>query len=166
MADVVLYYFFTLKMIISAKFYQFCLVLYNHCTLNNGQQTTINYKIRMTTSVENLIKKAYTAFNDRDIDTALSTMQPAVQWSKAWKGGYIKGHQEIREYWTRQWQEINPKVTPIGFTERANENLEVLVHQQVKDLAGNAVFDGNVKHIYTFENGLISTMDIELVSNP
>jgi hypothetical protein len=119
----------------------------------------------MTTPLKELIKKAYTAFNERDINKALSTMQPTVQWSKAWEGGYISGHDEIKAYWTRQWKEINPNVEPVGFTERQNEVLEVEVHQKVKDLLGNSIFDGTVKHVYAFEDGLIKTMDIELVDN-
>ena len=117
----------------------------------------------MKTQFSDLIRRAYSAFNERDIDKALSTMQPNVQWSKAWEGGYINGHDEIKQYWTRQWKEINPNVEPAGFTERQNGSLEVEVHQKVKDLPGNVIFDGIVKHIYTFENGLIKTMDIELV---
>ena len=117
----------------------------------------------MITQFTEIIKKAYAAFNERDIDKALSTMQPKVQWSKAWEGGYISGHDEIKQYWTRQWKEINPNVEPIGFNERQNGSLEVEVHQKVKDLEGNLLFDGTVKHIYTFEDGLIKTMDIELV---
>jgi hypothetical protein len=117
----------------------------------------------MTTPFESLIQKAYAAFNERDIDKALSTMQQTVQWSKAWEGGYISGHDEIKAYWTRQWKEINPTVEPVGFTERPNGSLEVMVYQKVKDLANNQLFDGMVKHVYTFEEGLIKTMDIELV---
>lgn len=52
----------------------------------------------MITQSTDLIKKAYTAFNERNIDKALSTMQPKVQWSKAWEGGYISGHDEINQY--------------------------------------------------------------------
>ena len=118
----------------------------------------------MTNQFEDIIRKAYAAFNERNIGNALSTMQTNVQWSKAWEGGYISGHEEIREYWTRQWTEINPTVEPVGFNERANGSLEVKVHQNVKDLQGNLMFDGLVKHIYTFREGLINTMDIELVS--
>lgn len=117
----------------------------------------------MTTQLKDLIEKAYSAFNERDIGKALSTMQQNVQWSKAWEGGYIRGHDEIKDYWTRQWKEINPNVEPVGFTERQNGSLEVEVLQKVKDLEGNLMFDGIVKHIYTFENSLIKTMDIELV---
>lgn len=119
----------------------------------------------MRTPFEDLIKKAYSAFNERNIDKALSTMQPNVQWSKAWEGGYISGHNEIKQYWTRQWNEINPNVEPVGFNERQNGSLEVQVHQKVKDLQGNSIFDGTVKHVYTFENGLINKMDIELPDN-
>jgi len=117
----------------------------------------------MPSQLTDLIKKAYSAFNERDIDKALSTMHPNVQWSKAWEGGYISGHDKIKEYWTRQWKEINPNVEPVGFSERQNGSLEVEVHQKVKDLQGNFIFDGTVKHVYTFEDGLIKTMDIEMV---
>ena len=88
----------------------------------------------MTTQYQDLIEKAYNAFNERDIDEALSTMRPAVQWSKAREGGYISGYDEIKKYGTRQWKEINPNVEPIGFNERQNGSLAVEVHQIVKEL--------------------------------
>lgn len=117
----------------------------------------------MPSQHEPLIKKAYSAFNARNIDEALSCMHPNVQWSKAWEGGYITGHDAIREYWIRQWKEINPIVEPIEINERLNRSLEVKVHQKVKDLQDNILFDGMVKHIYSFKDGLIKTMDIELI---
>ena len=117
----------------------------------------------MEKQIQNLIKKAYAAFNERDIDSALSTMHLDVQWPKAFEGGYVNGHTEIRTYWTRQWTEINPSVEPVGFTERQDGTLEITVHQVVKDLEGNLMFDGTVKHIYTLEDGLLRRMDIELV---
>lgn len=116
----------------------------------------------MASQYEDLIKKAYAAFNARDIDTALSTMHPAVQWPKAFEGGYVSGHNEIREYWTRQWGEINPTVQPTGFRVRTDGPVEITVHQVVKDLQGNTIFDGIVKHIYTLQDGLLRKMDIEL----
>ncbi|OAQ42385.1 ketosteroid isomerase [Pedobacter psychrophilus] len=116
----------------------------------------------MITHFESLIKKAYTAFNSRDIDKALSTFHSDIQWPKAFEGGYVIGHNDIREYWTRQWTEINPTVKPVGFIERPNGTFEVTVHQIVMDLKGNQVFDGIVKHIYTLEDNLLRRMDIEL----
>lgn len=118
-------------------------------------------KFIMKSQYEDLIKKVYSAFNLRDIATALAVMHAGVKWPKAWEGGYISGHDEIRKYWTRQWQELNPHVEPIKFNERQNGSLEVEVHQKVKDLQDNPVFDGTVKHIYTFTDGSIKTMEIE-----
>jgi hypothetical protein len=116
----------------------------------------------MPSHYEGLINKAYAAFNARDIDTALSTMHPDVQWPKAFEGGYVSGHNAIREYWTRQWSEIDPNVQPVGITERQNGTLEITVQQKVKDLQGNTIFNGIVKHIYTLQDGLLRRMDIEL----
>lgn len=116
----------------------------------------------MGNQIEDLIKKAYSAFNSRDIDTALSTFHPGVEWPKAFEGGYVTGHDEVRKYWTRQWSEINPHVEPTAINERQNGTLEVTVHQIVKDLQDNPVFDGTVKHIYTLQDGLLRRMDIEM----
>jgi hypothetical protein len=117
----------------------------------------------MTTQFQDLIKKAYSGFNERNIDKALSTMHPDVQWPKAFEGGYVSGHNEIREYWTRQWKEINPKVEPVEINERQDGTLEITVHQIVKDLDGNLKFDGTVRHIYTLQDGLLRRMDIEML---
>ena len=116
----------------------------------------------MHLSNQSLVKKAYLAFNSRDIDTALSTFHAEVEWPKAFEGGYVSGQEEIRKYWTRQWTEINPIVEPIRFIERPNGTLEVTVHQIVKDLNGGELFNGMVKHIYTIKEGLLRKMDIEL----
>lgn len=116
----------------------------------------------MTALYENLVKKAYAAFNARDIDAALSTMHPEVQWPKAFEGGYVSGHSAIREYWTRQWTEINPHAEPVAFAERPDGGVAITVHQTVKDLQGNTIFDGTVKHVYTLQDGLLRRMDIEI----
>lgn len=107
-----------------------------------------------------LITTAYAAFNSRDIDTALTTMRPDVRWPKAFEGDFVTGHDEIREYWTRQWGEINPHVEPVAVTELPDGRLEVTVHQVVKSLDGTELFNGNVKHIYTLHDGLIQAMEI------
>ena len=110
---------------------------------------------------EALIKTAYAGFNNREVDKVLSVMHPDIHWPKAFEGGYVIGHDAVRAYWTRQWSEINPKVTPVGFSVRENGALEVEVDQLVKDLEGNILFDGKVKHVYTITNGLLLQMDIE-----
>lgn len=53
---------------------------------------------------------------------------------------------------------------PTGFQEQADGKLEVAVYQVVKNLEGNLLFDGPVKHIYTIQDKLFKQMDIEPVS--
>lgn len=108
---------------------------------------------------ENLIE-VYDAFNARRIDEVLALMNADVHWPNGWEGGYVEGHEAVRDYWTRQWAELNPRVIPVGFTELEDGRIETTVQQTVKDIQGNLLFDGPVKHIYTITNGLISTMEI------
>ena len=54
----------------------------------------------------------YQAFNSRDIDGALSVMRADVIWANGMEGGFVYGHEGVREYWTRQWQQIDPRVEP------------------------------------------------------
>jgi hypothetical protein len=115
----------------------------------------------MTTQYQDLIEKAYYSFNSRDIDTVLTTLHPDVHWSNGWEGGYVIGHDEVRDYWTRQWKELDPNVDPVRIREREDGRIEVEVHQIVKDRQGTVLFDGMVRHIYIIENGLIKNMKIE-----
>jgi hypothetical protein len=107
-----------------------------------------------------LLSAAYSAFNARDIDAALATMAPDVAWPKAFKGGFARGHQEVRAYWTEQWYEIDPRVEPDSFHPESSGRMLVHVHQVVRDLAGALVADGHVGHRFTIESGLIRTMEV------
>jgi hypothetical protein len=107
------------------------------------------------------IIQAYKDFNARNIDAVLQLMDEEVCWPNGWEGGYVEGHEEVRDYWTRQWKEINPNVKPVSFNQRENGDIEVKVRQIVKNMEGNILVDEMVNHVYTFENGLIKKMDIE-----
>jgi ketosteroid isomerase-like protein len=107
-----------------------------------------------------LFTKVYEAFNDRDIDTILAVMHPDVDWPNGWEGGRVHGHQGVRDYWTRQWAAIDPRVEPVGFeTDEAGRTV-VKVHQMVRDLEGNVMVDSTVEHVYVVEDGLIKSMEI------
>jgi ketosteroid isomerase-like protein len=107
-----------------------------------------------------LLRAAYTAFNARDIDAALASMAQDVAWPKAFKGGFARGHQEVRAYWTEQWSEIDPRVEPESFHPEADGRILVQVHQVVRDTAGALLADGHVGHRYTIDSGLIRTMEV------
>jgi hypothetical protein len=108
-----------------------------------------------------LIAQAYSAFNQRDIDGALTLMSENVSWPKASEGGRVVGKEEIRAYWTRQWKEFDPHVEPIEVIDCEGGKTDVKVHQLVKNLGGDVLSDGEVWHVYTIANGLIERMDLK-----
>ena len=107
-----------------------------------------------------LLKRAYAAFNARDIDGALSTMRADVVWPNGMEGGTVHGHEGVRAYWTRQWGILNPHVDPVSFDPEASGDIVVGVHQVVRDLEGKVLLDRMVQHVYTLKDGLIQSMTI------
>ena len=107
-----------------------------------------------------LLHAAYAAFNARDIDAALALMTPDVVWPKAFKGGFVRGPEEVRAYWTEQWSEINGHVEPVSFHREDSGHILVDVHQVVRDLAGTVLADEHVGHRFTIERSLIQSMEV------
>lgn len=122
---------------------------------------------------EQLLRTAYDAFNARDLDAALATMAPDVDWPNAFEGGRVRGRDAVRAYWTRQFEQIHSRVEPrrfrpCGSRENADGNddqpdttrIAVDVHQVVNDARGHLLSDTNVIHEYTVRDDLITRMDV------
>jgi hypothetical protein len=107
-----------------------------------------------------LLRAAYMAFNARDIDAALALMTPNVAWPRAFKGGFVRGPEEVHAYWTEQWSEIDPHVEPVAFYPEDTGQVLVDVHQVVRDRAGAVLADEHVGHCFTIEHGLIQAMEV------
>lgn len=114
----------------------------------------------MSAASAELLKRAYAAFNARDIPAALACMKSDVIWPNGMEGGIVHGHEGVRAYWTRQWSMIDPHVDPISFTPDSEGRIVVGVHQVVRDLSGKVVVDRMVEHLYSIEDGLIRSMEI------
>jgi hypothetical protein len=111
--------------------------------------------------VHDRLQLLYRDFNARKIDDILDAMVADVRWPNGWEGGYLVGHDEVRSYWTRQWAEIDPTVTPTGITLRSDGRIDVTVHQVVRDMTGALLVDDVVHHVYRLRAGQIESMDIE-----
>lgn len=112
------------------------------------------------TAEQFVLERTYAAFNARDLGTVLAVMHPDVIWPNGMEGGTVVGHAAVRAYWTRQWGLIDPRVEPRGFTVEADGRVAVTLHQVVRDLAGTVLKDATVEHVYAFEDGLITSMEI------
>ena len=111
-------------------------------------------------SKEELLIAIYKAFNARQIGAILATLHPLVDWPNGMEGGRIHGRQNVREYWTRQWNMLNPHVEPVSINQNESGQTDVEVHQVVRDMAGNLLVDQTVHHVYTIQDGLIEKMEI------
>lgn len=109
---------------------------------------------------EELLRRAYVAFNARDIDGALAVMHPDVDWPNGMEGGREHGHAAVRAYWERQFSLIDSRVEPGAFEAMPDGRMSVKVHQRVRDLEGNVISDAYVRHVYELSDGLITRMEI------
>jgi len=108
----------------------------------------------------------YEAFNTRDIDAVLHQMAADVDWPNAWEGGRVRGHEGVRDYWTRQWSAIDPTVEPMAFTTRTDGSIAVQVDQVAHDIDGTLLSQGRVLHVYVIRDDLIVRMDVEEPTGP
>jgi hypothetical protein len=102
----------------------------------------------------------YERFNARDVEAVLAAMQPDVQWANSTDGGHLVGHDAVRAYWTRQWADIAPILTPEHFSTDALGRVVIEGRLRVRDKSGALLADGRVKHAYTFKDGLVQRMDV------
>ncbi len=114
----------------------------------------------MSEQHEQLLRRAYEAFNTRDIQGALATMHPEVDWPNAMEGGRIHGHAEVRAYWERQWGSLDSQAWPLRIEQSPSGRVVATVRQLVRDRAGNVVSNRTVEHRFVIAGGLIERMDI------
>jgi ketosteroid isomerase-like protein len=107
-----------------------------------------------------LLKRIYALFNARDMEAVIAAMREDVTWANGMEGGHVHGRDGVRDYWTRQWAMINPRVDPVGFRTGPEGEVVVDVHQVVHDLEGKLLVDQMVVHIFRFEDGHIKSFDI------
>jgi ketosteroid isomerase-like protein len=91
---------------------------------------------------EQQLRSLYAAFNARDVDRMLGEMGDDVDWPNAWEGGRLHGRQSVRDYWTRQWSQIDPSLEVIQITARPDGRVVVEVRQLVRSVGGETLSDG------------------------
>ena len=108
-----------------------------------------------------LLEGAYRDFNARRLDAVLARMRPNVVWPNGMEGGFVYGQEGVREYWTRQWAVLDPRVDPVEISTDERGRWIVKVHQVVHDREGKLLVDQVVHHAYEIHDSLIARMDIE-----
>ncbi len=117
-------------------------------------------KVETTAAEIELLRRTYAAFNRREIETVLTMMHPDVDWPNGMEGGRVLGTAAVRDYWTRQFEVLDPHVEPTNFTAESDGRIAVDVHQVVHDKSGKLLVDHMVQHVYDIRSGLIQSMEI------
>ena len=110
-------------------------------------------------NLESIFKELYQNFNERKIDSVIQNMTDNVKWANGMEGGYVYGHNAVREYWTRQFAMISSTVTPLEI-EQENDVAKIKVHQVVHDLQRNLLADEIVTHFFKVDGNKISEFNI------
>src|SRR5687768_2413974 len=113
------------------------------------------------TSRKARLRSLYQCFNTRDVDACLAAMTPDVDWANGWEGGRVVGREAVREYWQRQWAEIDPTAEPTAVSERPDGTIEVAVHLVARDKDGKVLSEGNGRHVYEFCGDRVARMTIQ-----
>ena len=111
-------------------------------------------------SNQQFLQNLYDAFNRREIEIIISLMRPDVKWANGLAGGFVHGRDQVREYWTKQFKDIQPQLETLKFETDDNGRDIVTVHQIIKDLQGNVLADATIHQIFTVKDGLVSLYEI------
>jgi ketosteroid isomerase-like protein len=110
-------------------------------------------------TLNNFFQELYKNFNERKIDSVISHMTEDVKWENGMEGGYVYGHDGVREYWSRQFTMVSSKVTPLEI-DTENGTVKVKVHQVVHDLNGKLLADETIYHLFHLRDNKIAEFDI------
>ena len=109
---------------------------------------------------QQFLQNLYDAFNKREIETIISCMRPDVKWANGLEGGFVYGRDDVREYWTEQFKNIQPQLEALNFETDATGRTIVTVHQIIRDLQGNLLADTTVRQIFTIDQAQITLYEI------
>ena len=110
-------------------------------------------------SLDSFFEKLYRNFNDRKIELVIANMTEDVKWANGMDGGYVYGHDGVRQYWTKQFAMVSSNVTPLKI-ENNNGIVRIEVHQVVYDLDQNLLADEMVEHFFHLKEDKVDQFDI------
>ncbi|HVZ97672.1 MAG TPA: nuclear transport factor 2 family protein [Chitinophagaceae bacterium] len=110
-------------------------------------------------SLTQMFQQLYRHFNERKIDSVISHMTHDVKWANGMDGGYVYGHDGVREYWTRQFSMVSSQVTPLKIDVQQDE-VTIKVRQVVHNLQHELLADEVVYHFFHIQDNRIAAFDI------
>jgi ketosteroid isomerase-like protein len=114
---------------------------------------------------ESLVRRAYRAFNDRDVEGGVALMDPSVEWPNVPEGGFVHGRDEVKEHWRAQFGEVDPWIEVGDIQDTGDGRVEAHVRQVVRSLDGEELSDDRLVHIFTIAGDRIVRMEVATQGN-
>ncbi len=102
------------------------------------------------------LRAAYAAFNRGDIDSAVQSFDPQIEWTEPAEfpgGGAYRGREEVKHYLAQSrsaWAEVNSE--PERFI-TSGDRIVVFVHARVRAKNSTQWQDVRLADVYTMRNG-------------
>jgi NAD(P)-dependent dehydrogenase (short-subunit alcohol dehydrogenase family) len=110
---------------------------------------------------EDLVRRAYSAFNAKDVESGVALMDPEVDWPNVAEGGFVHGRDGVRRHWREQFRLVDPRIEVSGVAKKADGRVEAHVRQIVRGLDGSKLADEQAVHIFTIAGERIKRMEVE-----
>lgn len=106
-----------------------------------------------------LLRRGYAAFNRHDVETALEHFDPEIEWPDMLAGRTLRGRDQVREHWLRQFALVRSAVEPQEAA-HGGELAALFVDQRVTELASGRKQSGRVVHLWAFEGETPVRMEV------
>jgi hypothetical protein len=132
-----------------------CIAGCNRSTKGNPMETSAPSKQQSAEMIAAL-RAAYAAFNRGDMDAAVASLDPAIEWSEPQDfpgGGTYHGREGAKRYLTQSraaWAEVNSE--PERFVIAGNR-IVVFVHARVRPKGRDEFQEVDLADVYTFRDG-------------
>jgi hypothetical protein len=111
-------------------------------------------------TTDELLQRAYEAFNARDVDAATALMTDDVTWPNVSDGGFVHGRDAVRDHWREQFEAADPQIEFLALDSGPDGVVRAHVHQVVRSNQGETISDDRLDHVYTIRDGLIQRMEV------
>jgi NAD(P)-dependent dehydrogenase (short-subunit alcohol dehydrogenase family) len=109
---------------------------------------------------EDIVRRAYAAFNERQTDAGVALMDAEVDWPNVPEGGFIHGRDGVRRHWAEQFQTVDPHIEVNEINEAGNGQIEAHVRQRIRGPDGHDLPYEQAIHLFTIANDHITRMEI------
>ncbi len=107
-----------------------------------------------------IVRRAYTAFNDRKVDTGVALLDAEVDWPNVPDGGFVHGREEVRRHWTEQFDKADPHVEIDEIRKQSDGRVEARVRQNARGPDGQKLPEERATHVFTMAGDRIKRLEV------